>query len=147
MVSIAEDARRALDAKAAAERDLARISLCPPWRHAAFAGVMAALVVNPAVPISLRFVVLSCAFAAIAIIVRSDRRRLGVFINGYRRGRTRLITFPLLAIMLLLAFASFYASETLRQPAISVGIAAVAFLIGCSGSILWQKVFVNELVG
>lgn len=145
MMSIAEDALRALEAKGAAERDLARIAVCPPWRHAAFAGVMAALIVSPAVALPLRFAVLTCAFAAIAIIVQSDRRRLGVFINGYRRGRTRLVTFPLLAVMLLLGVGSFYASDTLGRPLISVVLAAVAFVAAYCGSVLWQKVFVREL--
>lgn len=145
MTTFEEQARLALMAKGAAEQDLARLALCPPWRHAAFAAVMATLVATPAVPMPMRFVVMGLIFVAIALIIQSDRRRLGVFVNGYRRGKTRLVTFPMLAVILGLYFASFYLVETRHQPAISLALAAVSFGIGYLGSVLWQRVFVREL--
>lgn len=145
MTTIVDEARRALQAKGAAERDLARLAICPPWRHAAFAAVIAALVGTPALPVALRFGVLACVFCAIVLIVQSDRRRLGVFVNGYRRGRTRWVTFPMLAIIMGLYGISLYAGEVLARPVISVLVAVVAFVTGYMGSVLWQKVFVDEL--
>jgi hypothetical protein len=145
MATFEEQARLALIAKGAAEQDLARLSLCPPWRHAAFAAVMATLVATPAFPLPMRFVVMGLIFVAIALIVQSDRRRLGVFVNGYRRGKTRLVTFPMLAVILLLYFASFHFAETRHQPAISLALAAASFAIGYVGSMIWQRVFVREL--
>jgi hypothetical protein len=145
MVTMIDQARVALEAKTAAEQDLARLASCPPWRHAAFAGVMAALVGSSAVAMPLRFAILAVVFAAIALIVQSDRRRLGVFVNGYRRGRTRLVAIPMLVIVLLLHAASFHYGVTLGKPGVSLGLAGVAFGVGYSGSILWQRVFVREL--
>jgi hypothetical protein len=145
MTTIEEDARLALAAKGAAERNLARLSLCPPWRHAAFAAVVAALVAAPAVAVPLRFGVLVVVLAAIVLIVQSDRRRLGVFINGYRRGKTRLVTFPMLAVILVLYGTSFYYGDTRDRPVISLVLAVAAFGIGYLGSVIWQKVFVREL--
>jgi hypothetical protein len=145
MTATADEARRALEAKGAAERDLARLAVCPPWRHAAFAAVMSALVATPALAIELRFGVLALVFVAIALIVQSDRRRLGVFVNGYRRGRTRWVTFPMLAIFMILYGASIYAGQELHHPVISLIGAVVAFGVGYLGSVLWQKVFVDEL--
>jgi hypothetical protein len=145
MKTMEDEARAALAAKGAAEQNLAQLSLCPPWRHAAFAAVMAALVVTPVFPLPLRFGVLALVFVAIALIVQSDRRRLGVFINGYRRGKTRLVTFPMLAVILALDFASFHFGVTRHQPAISVALAAAAFAFAWVGSVLWQRVFVREL--
>lgn len=40
----ADEARDALAAMTAAKRQLADIAQCPPWRHAAFAGLEATLV-------------------------------------------------------------------------------------------------------
>lgn len=145
MTTIEEEARFALAAKGAAEQNLARLSLCPPWRHAAFAAVVAALVASPAVSLPLRFGVIALVFVAIALIVQSDRRRLGVFINGYRRGRTRLVTFPMLAVILALYAGSFYFGDTMGRPAISLAFAAISFAVGYAGSVIWQKVFVREL--
>ncbi len=145
MAGFEDQARAALAAKGTAEQELARLALCPPWRHAAFAGVVATLVVAPAVSLPLRFGVLAAVFASIFLIVRSDRRRLGVFINGYRRGRTRLVTFPMLGIILGLYIGSLYCSEELGRPKLSIIFSVAAFAIGYLGSALWQKVFVREL--
>jgi len=145
MTMMQEEARLALAAKSAAEQDIARMSLCPPWRHAAFAGLMATLVALPAAPIPLRFGLLVLVFVAMGLIVRSDRRRLGVFINGYRRGKTRRVTFPMLVIVLLLYFASSYFALTRGLPAISLALAVAAFVVGYVGSTIWQRVFVREL--
>lgn len=145
MTTFEEQARLALMAKGAAEQDLARLAACPPWRHAAFAEIMAALVATPAVPLALRFVVLALIFVAIVLIVQSDRRRLGVFVNGYRRGKTRLVTFPMLALILLLYAASCYFALDRGQPMVSLALALGSFVIGYIGSTIWQRVFVREL--
>lgn len=145
MCTIEEEARIALAAKGKAEQDLARVAHCPPWRHALFAAVMATLVATPEIAPPLRFGVLAMVCGAIALIVQSDRRRLGVFINGYRRGKTRLVTFPMLAVIFGLYSASTYYGVGRHQPAISFAIAAVSFVISYFGSVLWQKVFKHEL--
>lgn len=145
MTTMQDEARAALAAKGAAEQNLASLASCPPWRHAAFAALMAALVAACAVPLAIRFSVLAMVLVAIGLIVQSDRRRLGVFINGYRRGRTRLVTFPMLAAILALYAASFHFGVTLARPGISFALALAAFVISYIGSILWQRVFVREL--
>ena len=145
MTTIEEQARIALMAKGAAEQDLARLATCPPWRHAVFAAMMATLVATPALPLPLRFAALALVFVAIVLIVQSDRRRLGVFVNGYRRGRTRLVALPMLAVILLLYAASCWFALDRGQPAISLVLAAASFVIGYFGSVVWQRVFVREL--
>ena len=145
MNTIEQDARIALAAKGAAEQDLARLALCPPWRHAVFAAVMAALVATPAIILPLRFAVMALVFVAIGLIIRSDKRRLGVFINGYRRGKTRLVTFPMLAVILGLYAVSVHFGMTRGQPSISVALAAISFVVAYVGSVIWQRVFVHEL--
>jgi hypothetical protein len=140
-----EEARLALLAKSAAEQNLAKLALCPPWRHAAFAALMAGLVSTPAFSQPIRFGLLAIIFAAIALIVRSDRRRLGVFINGYRRGKTRRVTFPMLLVILGFYSASFYCGDVLHRPVFSFALAAMAFGVGYAGSVIWQRVFVREL--
>ena len=140
-----DEARAALAAKTLAEQDLARIGTCPPWRHAAFAAFEAALVVSPAVPIPARFAILALMFVGIALIVRSDRRRLGVFINGYRRGRTRMVVVPLLLLVLALYGLSLFAALDWHRPAISLACAAITFPVCYIGSAVWQSVFRREL--
>lgn len=140
-----EEALLALAAKGTVEQNLANLPLCPPSRHAAFAATMATLVAVPIFPLYMRFIVLAFIFASIFLMVRWDKRRLGVFINGYRRGKTRMVTFPMLVLILGLYFASYYVSLSHRDPVIILALAATAFLIGYLGSRLWQRVFISEL--
>lgn len=145
VTTLKEEAQLALAAKGAAEKDLARLATCPPWRHAAFAATEAALVLTPALVLTARYVVLALALVGMGAIYVSEKRRLGVFINGYRRGRTRRVTFPLLAAILGLYVASVYFGLMAGRPAVSVALALVTFVVGYAGSVLWQRVFVREL--
>ena len=51
----------------------------------------------------LRYVVMAAVLCAVALVVRWDRRRTGMFVNGYRAGRTRVVTVALLIAMPALA--------------------------------------------
>ncbi len=144
-MTMIEEAHVALAAKGAAELDLAKLALCPPWRHAAFAAVVAALVATQAVPIPARFVLLVLVYASIAAIYLTDRRRLGVFINGFRRGKTRTVTFTLLLVVFALGAAIVYFGDQPGQRLICLGLAAVAFMAAYRGSMIWQQVFRREL--
>ncbi len=139
-----EEAIAALDAKKSAQAQLAAAANCPPWRHALFALLMGALVYSPAIPLPGRFGLYALIFVAIGLIVQSDRRRLGMFINGYRRGKTRLVVFPLLAVELGLYFWSFarIAAGDRQTPVV---LALGMVVIGYAGSMLWQRVFAREL--
>jgi len=140
-----EEARAALAAKTLAEQDLARLGTCPPWRHAAFAALETALVISPLASINGRFAILAVLFVGIFLIIRSDRRRLGVFINGYRRGRTRLVVVPMLLAILALYSLSTLAAFDWHMPWVSLLCTAATFPTCYFGSMLWQNVFRREL--
>lgn len=143
-MTLHDEARAALAAKGQAQRDLARITDCPPWRHALVGVVMAALVASPALPTPLRFGVMVLVLVGIAGIVASDRRRTGVFVNGYRRGRTLIVSIVMLVALSGLFMAS--ARAGLAGDALTpLLLAAVAFVVAIAGSVIWQRVFVAEL--
>ena len=139
-----EEARAALDAKQAAEQGLARAANCPPWRHALFALLMAALVATTALPIALRMGAMFLFLIGIVVIVQSDRRRTGVFVNGYRRGKTRIVSFAMLAAIVPLYALSARAGLA-GDTTTPLLLAAVTFIVSLVGSIIWQRVFVREL--
>ncbi len=139
------EALTALDAKRQAEAQLARAATCPPWRHAVFGLLMGGLVAAPAVPLPARFAVLIAILAAVPIIIHSDRKRMGMFINGYRRGKTRLVAFGILAVELGLYGVGLYLGDTMHDRLIPLLLGLVGFVIGVAGSKLWQRVFVSEL--
>ena len=139
------DALSALDAKRHAEAQMAKAATCPPWRHAVFGLMMGGLVASPAFDMPVRMGILVILLALIPVIIQSDRKRMGMFINGYRRGKTRIV-----AIGILIVELSLYAVAVVRGldhndhvTPLVLGAAGVA--IGIFGSMIWQRVFVREM--
>jgi hypothetical protein len=143
-MSTIADAQEALAHIHASRAQLARVTHCPPARHIAFAALMASVVLSPlAAPYQL--LAMLPIFIGMALVIRWDRRRMGMFVNGYRRGRTRWVIAGLLPAFVVLYLASM--TFALRKEAIwpSLLLGAVMFGVAWGGSILWQRVFVREL--
>ena len=139
------EALSALDAKRAAESQIARAATCPPWRHAVFGLMMGGLIASFAFEFAIRTAILVIVLACIPIIIRSDRKRMGMFINGYRRGKTRLVTFGILALWLPLYGISVHYSLDRNNHQMPLLLGLIGFAIGTAGSVLWQRVFVREM--
>lgn len=139
------EALSALDAKRHAEAQMARAANCPPWRHAAFGLLMGALVASFAFDFVFRMAILALVLAAIPLIIRSDRKRMGMFINGYRRGKTLWVALGILAAYTPLYALSAYYGLSLHDRVIPLVLGCVEFIIGTAGSVLWQHVFVREM--
>lgn len=143
MPNVAE-ARDALDQIDASRARLARAAACPPVRHFAFAAVMGTLVLSP---LAGRYQILTIVpiMLAVVLIVQWDRRRLGMFVNGYRRGRTRLVTAALLLTILPIYFVSARLALQAKLVWPSIALAAAAMLVSYVGSTIWQRVFRREM--
>lgn len=139
------EALSALDAKRQAEAQIARAATCPPWRHAVFGAMMGALIASFAFEFVIRTAILVIVLACIPIIVRSDRKRMGMFINGYRRGKTRWVAFGILAVWLPLYAISVHYGLDRHNHVVPLVLGLVGFAIGTAGSVLWQRVFVREM--
>ncbi|MBX3480767.1 MAG: hypothetical protein KF842_10215 [Caulobacter sp.] len=140
-----QEAREALEAMQATRSQLANLGSCPPWRHAAFGGVMALLNFSLCFgqPIQVALFVLS--MAGVALIAAWDRRRYGVFVNGYRRGRTRMFTFGLLAVMLLLLALQVWLRGRGVSIWIGLSVSAATFVIATVASVFWNRIFRAEM--
>lgn len=139
------DARSALAAKQHAEAQMAKAALCPPWRHAVFGLMMGGLIASFAFEFVLRTAILVVVLACIPIIVQSDRKRTGMFINGYRRGKTRIVIAGiLLAWMPLYALSVYYGLDR-HDHVTPLLLGLVGFLMATAGSVIWQRVFVREM--
>jgi hypothetical protein len=139
------DPRSALAAKQYAEAQMARAATCPPWRHAIFGLMMGGLVASPAFEMPIRMSILVAILAMIPIIIHSDRKRMGMFINGYRRGKTRIVAIGIVAIELSLYAVSLIRGLDHHDHITPLVLGAVGTAIGIVGSKLWQRVFVSEL--
>jgi hypothetical protein len=139
------DARSALDAKHHAEAQMARAATCPPWRHAIFGLLMGSLVASPAFETNVRFGILAAILCCIPLIIHSDRKRMGMFINGYRRGKTRLVAIGIVIVELSLYAVSIVRGLDQHDHTTPLLLGILGVLIGIAGSLLWQRVFVREM--
>jgi hypothetical protein len=139
------EALSALDAKRAAEAQMVKAANCPPWRHAVFGLLMGALIASPAFETTVRFAILVGILACIPIIIHSDRKRTGMFINGYRRGKTRIVVAGILIVELGLYFVSLTRGLEHHDRLTPLLLGVLGIVIGIAGSLLWQRVFVREM--
>ena len=139
------DALSALDAKRAAEIQIARAANCPPWRHAAFGLLMGALIASPAFDLPIRMAILVAILFCIPLIIHSDRKRMGMFINGYRRGKTRIVAVGLVIVELSLYTVSVVRGLDHNDHITPLLLGVVGVVIGIIGSLIWQRVFVREM--
>ena len=145
MTSFEEPARTALDAKDDTQRQLAAAATYPQWRHAIFGVLMGGLVLAPALPSAGRIAMFAALICTIPLIIRSDRKRSGMFINGYRRGRTLYVTFAILAIEMGLMMVSLYRATEFGDPHTAFLLAPLGVAVGWVGSLIWQRVFIAEM--
>jgi len=140
-------AQAALDEMGAAERRLALEGPdYPLWRHAAFGGAMALIILGQGFAVPWSLLILVFAMAGIGALVADDRRRYGVFVNGYRKGRTLPLTLLLLALMLGAMAAEIYARRSGLSLGVKLGIAGASFLIAVGASLWWTRIYQRELL-
>lgn len=143
MSSIA-DAQDALAQIQASRAQLAKRAYCPPARHLAFAALEAGFVASPAAA-PYQLLALVPLVLGLVLILRWDRRRLGMFVNGYRRGRTRRVIAAFLPILLALYGTSVYFVFARQEIWPSLLLGLVMFGLATWMSVIWQRVFVREL--
>lgn len=140
------EAQAALDSMTAAQREFAASGpKYPLWRHAAFAAVMGAIVLSQGFGPPLQILLFVFAMAAVAWLVADDRRRYGLFVSGYRKGRTLPLTLVMVALLLGAMGAEIYARINELSLAVKFGIAGGAFAIALTASLLWTRIYEREL--
>ncbi|MXO58240.1 hypothetical protein GRI89_01605 [Altererythrobacter salegens] len=141
------EARAMLDSVGATRAQLAALGNCPPWRHAAFGGIIGLLVTGVGFPIQIQTATLCVAMGGLVLVGKSDRRRYGMFVNGYRKGATRPFTFALLVAMLALIVAQIWLRENDAAAGTHFAVGLAAFLIGTGCSVIWNRIFRREMEG
>ncbi len=139
------EAAEALAAMHASQARLAAAANCPPERHLAFGALLGSLVATPALPTTWTLVAEGFIVLGIVLVVRWDRRRTGMFINGYRAGRTRPVTFGMLAVFLVLYSLSTWLARGLDIHWAPLPLGALAAAVGYYASVLWQRTFKREM--
>jgi len=137
-----EEARAALGA---ANAKLAEQAHWPWSRHAAYAGVAGGMVAAQGFAPPLSTVCVAVCVCAIAVIVSADRAKRGVWVSGWRAGRTRWVTVLSLVVSIAAMFAALWANLELNMPWLSFALGGVAFVCALLLSKLWERVYRREL--
>ena len=141
----AQYALKALEDARTAQAGLAERVNCPPHMRVAFGLIMGALIAAQAAPSSVAIGVTAACLGAVVLMIRAIRRRTGIFVNGYRRGRTRWVALGLLAIVeSALAFSLWLklAHHLVWAP---LAAGAAVTVIAIAASFLWQAAYRADL--
>ena len=139
-------AHEALASARAAQAKLAAKVDCPPQFHAAFGALMGTLVLAQAFPPAATIAIEVACMGGAGLMYVVGRRRLGFFVNGYRKGKTRPIIFGMLAVYVVtLGLAGWLKMERhLIWPAVVGGL--FMFGVGVAASVAWQRTYKAELL-
>lgn len=140
-----KDAQTALIALEVTNGRLAERMRWPLWRHAAAGLLMTLIVGSVGLPRGLAMVILLVAIVLTIAIVRDDKKRYGMFVSGYQRGRTAWVTSAIIALNLSAVFFV----RTLRDNAVVNAIfwlaMAIVFLGTLMLSIAWERVYRHDI--
>ena len=139
------EARAALASVDDATRQIARTMDVPLWRHLAFGLIEALLVGSQALVLPFSGALFVLAMAGVALIARYDRKRYGVFVNGFRRGATLPITLATVAVLIVLVLAEMQARVHGLSDWTLVALPVLGFVITAGFSIAWQHIYRRDL--
>jgi hypothetical protein len=144
-VSNPHDAAAALEGARAARVRLADKTRCPPYMHAVFGGLLGGLVASEAASDRGTLIIEGIIIVIALTIFVVQRRRLGFFVNGYRRGRTRPVALGIVGVYLLLFSLAAYlkGEDGLHWPALALGV--LMFGLGTWASVEWQARYQAEM--
>jgi len=144
-MSTSAEAAAALEGARVARARLADRTRCPPHMHVVFGLLMGGLVASEAASDRGTLVIEGIIVVLGLALFAWQRRRLGYFVNGYRRGRTRPVALAILGVYLVLFSTAAYlkAFMGLHWPALVLG--AVMFGLATWGSAVWNARYAAEM--
>jgi hypothetical protein len=135
----------ALDAIQAANRQMAARAEVPAWRHAILGVLAGGLVAVQAAPIVWRMAYYAAYCVGLFLFVRAYRRHTGMWIPGYRAGRTRWVAVGAAALVAALFLGAIWAAtEQGLIGAYYAGALLVALCVTAAGHV-WQWAYRRDL--
>ena len=137
--------RRALAALEATDERLAQRMRWPLWRHMAAGLLMSLIVAAAAMPRNLAAAAFAAGLVLVLVIARDDKKRHGMFVSGYQRGRTKWVV----AAIILTTLSAVIVVRTQLSEGIADALFWVVLAIVFSGttmlSLLWERVYGDDI--
>ncbi|MBO9558224.1 MAG: hypothetical protein J7515_06505 [Caulobacter sp.] len=140
-----DDAARMMAEIQAANAELARRAVAPGWYHAALGLLMGGLIAVQGAPVPAIFGYYLVFGLGCWLLFQAYRRRTGMWINGYRAGRTRWVAIGLAVLFGLIMVSSVHLLRErglIWAPWAGGAIAAVVVTLG---GYVWEAAFRRDL--
>lgn len=129
----------------AANAELSRRAVAPLWYHPALGLLCGGAVAIHAAPIGARLVYMLAFGLGLILLVKAYRRKTGLWVSGFRRGRTRWLTFSMVPVAMgTLWLTSWLEWERGVQGAFLIGGAGLAVLTTAYG-FAWEALFRRDM--
>ena len=138
------EALSALDAVGETDRKMAERMRWPMWYHASF-GLAEGLIVTG---LSSEEPGTTAAAAGIAMIglLGWQTRKSGMFVSGFRGGRTRPLTWAIIAFLLVaIAVGILAVREHPNELQLAIGLGAIVTLVLTLASMWWERIYRREV--
>lgn len=135
----------ALNQIAAANREMADRVKAPGWYNWSLALMMGGLVAMLEAPTTWLFAYEAAFFVGLAVLVSAYKRKSGVWIPGYRAGRTRWVAFGAAAVYfaIIMGAVYLYREMHIRGACIVAGVVIAGLTrLHCH---LWEKAYRRDL--
>lgn len=140
-----EDALRMLAEVEAANADMAERAKAPVWYHPALGVLMGGLAAIQAAPLPLQYGYFLVAGLGVWLLVKAYVRKTGMWVYGYRAGRTRIVAVVLATLtgaMVAYSGYAFHFKHLTTAPLIAGVLIAIAATIG---GFVWEAAFRADL--
>lgn len=129
----------------AANADLARRAKAPLWYHPALGLLVGALIAVQGQPTSILLVFYAAYIAGLALLVRAYKRHTGLWVSGYRAGRTRWVALGLATLTMIGGVIAVWLLRERGLTAAPLIFGAIVAVIVTVGGFVWEAAFRADL--
>lgn len=140
-----EDALRMLAEVEAAKADMAQRAKAPTWYHPALGLLIGGLIAVQGQPVQVMLGFYAVYIAGLVLLMRAYKRHTGLWINGYRAGRTRWVAFGLAGLGMLGAVISIWLVRERGLTQAPFVFGAIVAVIVTIGGFVWEAAYRADL--
>ncbi|ATC26256.1 hypothetical protein EIB18_17925 [Caulobacter vibrioides] len=140
-----QDTLRMLAEVEAANADLAERAKAPVWYHPALGLLIGALIAVQGQPTPILAAVYAACIAGMVVLVRAYKRHTGLWIGGYRAGRTRWVALGLATLTMIGGVIAVWLLRERGLTAAPLIFGAIVAVIVTIGGFVWEAAFRADL--
>jgi hypothetical protein len=140
-----EDALRMVAEVQAANTDMAERAKAPVWYHPALGLLAGGLAAVQAAPLAWQYGYFIVCGIGVWALVKAYMRKTGMWVHGYRAGRTRIVAVALAILTggaMVTSAWLFHVKHITQAPLIAAGVIAVAATVA---GFVWEAAFRRDL--